>query len=124
MKLEMISPREAILLEDIEVSDHIVKAGFKFDGASIPRAFWWLIGSPFTGKYRKAALLHDALYAAELYEREVCDNKFDEVMEKDGVNWFKRNTMWLAVRAGGGFVWSKHTKESINKARKYIRRLK
>lgn len=29
------------------------------DGASIPRALWSLVGSPFTGHYRRAALVHD-----------------------------------------------------------------
>lgn len=29
------------------------------DGASIPRLLWTLIGSPFTGKYRDASVIHD-----------------------------------------------------------------
>lgn len=29
------------------------------DGASIPRAFWSLIGGPFEGKYRNASVVHD-----------------------------------------------------------------
>jgi Protein of unknown function (DUF1353) len=29
------------------------------DGASIPRALWSVVGSPFTGKYRKASVIHD-----------------------------------------------------------------
>jgi hypothetical protein len=33
----------------------------EFDGASIPTLVWPLIGSPFTGKYRKAAVIHDTL---------------------------------------------------------------
>jgi hypothetical protein len=35
--------------------------GFVFDGASIPIWFWFLIGSPFTGRYREAAVIHDWL---------------------------------------------------------------
>lgn len=33
--------------------------GLIFDGASIPRAAWSIIGGPFAGKHRRAALLHD-----------------------------------------------------------------
>lgn len=35
--------------------------GLEFDGASIPVWAWPLIGSPFTGKYRKAAVIHDQM---------------------------------------------------------------
>ncbi len=33
--------------------------GTILDGASIPRAFWTLVGSPFRGKYRYASIVHD-----------------------------------------------------------------
>lgn len=33
-----------------------------FDGASIPRLFWRLVGPPLRGTYRRGALLHDACY--------------------------------------------------------------
>lgn len=39
----------------------VVDADFIFDGASIPRALWSLVGSPFTGDYRDGALVHDWL---------------------------------------------------------------
>ena len=33
--------------------------GSVVDGASIPRAFWSLIGGPFEGKFRNASVVHD-----------------------------------------------------------------
>lgn len=33
--------------------------GSVLDGASIPRAFWTLVGSPYRGKYRYASIIHD-----------------------------------------------------------------
>lgn len=36
-----------------------VPAGHISDGASIPRQYWSFIGSPLTGKYRDAAIVHD-----------------------------------------------------------------
>src|SRR5947209_4848318 len=40
----------------------IAPAGSHVDGASIPRAFWGIIGGPFEGKYRNASVLHDVAY--------------------------------------------------------------
>ena len=36
-----------------------VPAGYLIDGASIPRALWTLVGSPYTGEYRRASIPHD-----------------------------------------------------------------
>jgi Protein of unknown function (DUF1353) len=36
-----------------------VPAGALVDGASIPQAFWSVIGGPFEGKYREASVIHD-----------------------------------------------------------------
>jgi hypothetical protein len=35
------------------------KVGTVIDGASIPRAFWTVVGSPFNGVYRSASIIHD-----------------------------------------------------------------
>jgi hypothetical protein len=37
-----------------------IEGDFTTDGASIPPVFWSLIGGPFEGKYRNAAIVHDA----------------------------------------------------------------
>lgn len=97
-----------------------IKAGFRYDGASIPRAVWALIGSPFTGKYLPAALLHDALYSAEIFNRKTCDKIFLEYMRDLGVSWWRRNSMWLAVRCFGGSVWRDHTAQSVSEARYFV----
>jgi hypothetical protein len=34
-------------------------AKWSIDGASIPRALWTLVGSPYTGNYRLASIVHD-----------------------------------------------------------------
>jgi len=101
--------RELLQENEFIIPDHgivAVKPGFKFDGASIPKLFWSLVGSPFTGKYQRPALLHDALYGAEIFPRKICDEIFLEYMKEEGVGWWKRNLMWIAVRSFGGFVWS------------------
>lgn len=98
----------------------IVDSGFSFDGASIPELLYSFIGDPYSGRYVRAAFIHDCLYASELLPRKECDSIFLEIMKEHGVNWLKRNSMYLAVRVGGKEVWVGHTEVSIADARKYI----
>lgn len=97
-----------------------VNKGFDFDGASIPQSLWWIVGSPMTGGYQRAACLHDALYASEYFPREVCDALFLEAMTSDGVPRFRRLSMYYAVRMFGGQVWKGHNKDEVNHYRKFI----
>ena len=97
-----------------------VNPGFDFDGASIPKVFWGIIGSPMTGGYQRAACMHDALYASEYFPREICDVLFLEAMESDGVSWIKRNLMYNAVRAFGWTVWKGHDKVEVGEYKKYL----
>ena len=94
-----------------------IRAGMRTDGASIPRIAWRLVGHPFQVPLLGPALGHDALYAAELVSREEADRWFLEAMRRAGIVWVKRNSIWLAVRAGGGVVWRRHTARSVARAR-------
>jgi len=127
MKIELHDDNTATLLQNYmryssTIGDTIfIEEGFEFDGASIPKAFWSLIGSPFNGKYKYSALIHDALYASEIVERHIADKVFLDLMEKDGVAWWKRTAMYNAVRVGGYFVWKNHIPETVADARNYVR---
>ncbi len=102
---------------DSDGSEWRAPAGLVCDGASIPQPAWSLVGGPFNGKHRRAAILHDAAYCAsgELqtsmpgvklrYTRADADRMFYEAMRCDGVNWLTAQTMWLAVRLGGWLPW-------------------
>ena len=97
-----------------------VNPKFDFDGASIPKALWGIIGSPMTGGYQRSACLHDALYASEYFEREMCDDIFLEAMESEGVPRFKRLAMYYAVRMFGGSVWKGHNHDEVKSYRSFI----
>lgn len=100
----------------------LILRGFKTDGISIPRAAWSVIGNPFSMPMLAYALPHDADYAAELMTQAQADGRFLQGMADDGrIGWAKRNAVWTAVRAFGWSVFGKHTKESIEDARKYCR---
>lgn len=84
-------------------SEHVglisVPRGFVTDFASIPRFFWRIL--PPTGKYGKAAVVHDWLYRSKRVERKVADLVFLEAMTDLGVPAWQRNVMYAAVRALG-----------------------
>jgi len=92
-----------------------VPAGFEFDLASIPRAFWWLI-SPFELSIA-APLLHDFLYQHKgdpppgsivpprTYSRAEADDLFRTVMEQEGVPAWRRSLAYAGVRAFGWLGW-------------------
>jgi hypothetical protein len=95
-----------------------VPTGFRTDFASIPRPFRNVFNP--TGRYGKAAVVHDGLYndvyisellidegTGDVYEnhyhptRKEADGIFLEAMKVLGVGWWTRTTVYLAVRTGG-----------------------
>lgn len=80
---------------------HVIPAGYIWDGASIPRAFWFSTGTPFDPVHIGPSLIHDYM----------CDNphitksqaKADAIYRDNlglnDVGWFWRNREYLAVRS-------------------------
>ena len=96
----------------------LIKAGFIFDGASIPRWLWSAIGHPFDPNWLAAALLHDALYAAELMSRHACDKELFHVMRLTSQRGYDNaRKFFITVDLFGGFPWRQHTPKSIMDAR-------
>lgn len=80
-----------------------VPAGFVTDFASTPRWLWPVF--PPTGRWGKAAVLHDFLYskiAEGWISRVEADATFLEAMRVLKVPRWRRWTMYLAVRVCGG----------------------
>jgi len=102
-----------------------IRKGFDFDGASIPKVAWAIIGHPMQMWILLAALIHDMLYASNLLSRDECDWLFLEIIQacdratpsqrkwaitrlsETNWKWRRRNECWTAVRAAGGFVYPK-----------------
>ena len=98
-----------------------IQSGFKTDLASIPRSLW-IVYPPYSPEYGKAAVLHDAMYSAELFDRKTCDDIFYEAMGVLNAGPVTKRIIYTAVRTFGGFVWARHTKESVAAARELIRK--
>ena len=82
-----------------------VRKGFTTDLASIPRIFQNII--PKIGKHIQPAITHDLCYENGVpnMTRKEADDLFLEGMKAVGVNWLRRNVMYLAVRTGGRGLW-------------------
>jgi hypothetical protein len=55
------------------------------DGASIPRALWTIVGSPYTGDYRRASIVHDVACAdagKDSKKRRAADRDFQAIVER------------------------------------------
>ena len=75
--------------------------GLEFDGASIPVWAWVLFGSPFTGKYRRAAVIHDTLCHVQDRPAEQAHWVFYEALRALGVGRFRASLMYQALLIGG-----------------------
>lgn len=73
----------------------------EFDGASIPVWAWPLVGSPFTGKYRKAAVIHDTLCWQRFRSSREAHRIFYEMTRALGVGRIRARLMYWALLIGG-----------------------
>jgi len=89
-----------------------VPADFITDYASIPRIFWNIL--PPSGKYTKAAVLHDYIYNSGIFNKKTADSLFKEAMKALEVDGWKVNAMYYGVDWFGFMAWNNYRKESSN----------
>ena len=96
------------VLPDGRVLYLTVKAGFVFDGASIPRALWRVCGHPLEAPRIAAALAHDWLYASRCASRADADLIYRTICAWVGIGAFCRNVEYGALRLCGWAAWNGH----------------
>lgn len=69
--------------------------GYEYDGATVPRIFWFVFER--YGIYVRACLPHDILYDRRIGSKVVADGIMLEIMAAEGVPWYTRYPMFLAV---------------------------
>lgn len=74
--------------------EFVIPAGYRSNGANIPRLFWWFI-PPFEPKYLSAVIAHDWLCDKERYKE--ADEIFEELL-LEIEDSFKTRLMIRAVR--------------------------
>ena len=90
-------------------AEYTIPAGFECDGASIPRAFWRLIGPPMDCHYIEEAIRHDWLYLHQPVSRAAADRAFFVWLNKKGLR-IRRYLIYTAVRLFGWIAWHKNKK--------------
>lgn len=75
----------------------VVPKGAKTNGASIPKFFWRIIGPPWTGTYRRAAVVHDYFFTRDKYSSKSIHRVFYDAMLTDRVPPNKALVMYWAV---------------------------
>ena len=83
-----------------------VPAGTVINGASIPRTLWSSVGSPYTGNYRRAALVHDAAVGHEGVLRSESDAMFYFACLAGGCSELQAKLLYAGVRLG---AWASNT---------------
>lgn len=91
----------------------LILHGFRFDGASIPRAFWRVAGHPMQGDVLVSAIEHDAEYSTQYISKEQADSNFRDNMKRSGVGFWKRNLFYYAVKFFGGIAWRKNQRKKF-----------
>jgi hypothetical protein len=75
-------------------------AGTVINGASIPRTLWSSVGSPYTGAYRRAALVHDAAVDSASVLRADADRMFYFACLCGGCPVVQAKLLYAGVRVG------------------------
>lgn len=86
----------------------IVPTGFKTDLASVPLGLWNIL--PRSGRYDRAAVIHDYLYQHNGCTREEADSVLNEAMKVLAVNGLKLRLIYAGVKVGGWKSWGKYRK--------------
>jgi hypothetical protein len=79
-----------------KVISFVIEAGFKTDGATIPRIMWTMIGSPFQPRFSKASLCHDYQCKKEWDVKEMSELFYENLLLA-GVNKWKAKAMYQSV---------------------------
>ncbi len=106
---EVASPFEASVATDAGTLTIRVGTGYRFDGASIPRALWRVCGHPFESPRDAAALIHDWLYGAQPLTRATADEIYRRTLLALGVSAWRARIEYLALRACGWRAWKEVT---------------
>ena len=104
--------RRMELLEAFSFTDAAGKVwdapkGYRVDGASIPRALWTQIGSPYTGDYRRASIVHDVncdRHPHDGPERKAGDEMFYAACRAGGCGRVEAKLLYLGVRMGSNWA--------------------
>lgn len=85
----------------------VVPAGFRCDGASVPRFLWDSISPQIDPRTLRGAIAHDYLYRNQVpgWDRKEADQLFHKLIREDGLSWWKSRKAYWGVRLFGKGAW-------------------
>lgn len=92
---------EPFAFKDAKGKEWAVPAGTVVDGASIPPGLWSIAGSPFTGNYRRASVVHDYFCDQKTEAWLDVHRMFYAAMIAGGVGELEAKVFYAAVYSGG-----------------------
>jgi hypothetical protein len=93
-----------------------IPAGYKTDLGSVPDALHFFVKE--YGDLNEEYVLHDFLYGAEIFPRGMNDDIFHDAIVCGGIEEWRANIMWAAVRAFGGLTYPlEHTASGVAELR-------
>ena len=124
--------REMELLEDFWYDDPSRKrwtapAGRVINGASIPEPLWAIVGSPYTGCYRNASVVHDIACeeATTRAARKAADRMYFHACLRGGCSRWEAIVQYLGVRIGAWLphvaLWRPATKIALTASAQFQR---
>lgn len=95
------------LLEPLYCRGLSIPAGFKSDGASVPRLFWRVVFPPGDACALRAAIIHDYIYRHHPagWTRKAADQLFYDLLIRDGTPVHRACLAYTAVRLFGRSSW-------------------
>jgi hypothetical protein len=78
----------------------IAPKGAIINGASIPEPLWSSVGSPYTGEYRRASIVHDVACDDPNVSRDAADDMFYEACLAGGCTLLQAKLLYAGVRVG------------------------
>jgi hypothetical protein len=101
---ERLLKRFCVRLDDERIC---VPEGFETDLASVPRLpiAYMILG----GRGKRAAVVHDWLYATNYFPQRQCDDYFYWVLRETGVDWFSAKAFLAGLRIGGFKAYHAYT---------------
>lgn len=104
--------------EDGVYREILIPKGFVTDYGSIPQIFQNII--PKNDAMSGAYVVHDLVYASEMFSRKLCDDILLMAFQELGASWLKRNTVYSAVRTCGWNVWRNHNRVKVRELQNLI----
>lgn len=100
--------RDMRLLDNFSYTDPdgrvwLAPAGAVINGASIPEGLWSVVGSPYTGDYRRASIVHDVACDSPNVNRKEADVMFYYACMAGGCGKRQARILYAGVRIG---AWS------------------